>query len=173
MNEFDARRMYAAMEAERVRRGLSWPQLAAQLWDQSSVLNERRGDHPISPATLRGIDTRADCTCQHALFILRWLGRFPESFLVVPPADVERTTLPPAGTDQRLRWNLAMVHDALDACRRERGLTWRQMAKELRCTEHQARALRTARYAIGMRLMMRIVVWLGRPAATFIHAAQW
>lgn len=165
--------MYAAMDAQRTERGLSWPGLARALWDQSAVLNQQRGDHPISPATLTGIAKRGDCTCQHALFILRWLGRPPESFLSIPPVDGGSTTLPVAGEDQRLRWDLAAVFEALNERRRDRGLTWREAAREIRCTEHQLTGLRTARYAIGMRLMMRIVQWVGRPAATFIDPAYW
>lgn len=33
--------------------------------------------------------------------------------------------------------------------------------------------LRTARFAISMRLAMRIAQWLERPAADFIYAARW
>ncbi len=64
--------MCAAMDAQRTERGLNWPQVARALWEQSAVLNEQRHDHPISPATLAGIAKRGDCTCQRALFILRW-----------------------------------------------------------------------------------------------------
>ena len=173
IDEFDARAMYAAMDAQRAARGLSWPGVARALWDQSAVLNERRGDHPISPATLTGIAKRGDCTCQHALFILRWLGRVPEAFLSGPAAHRGHVALPPAAEDRRLRWDLASVYTALDERRRERDLTWRELAHTLRCTDHQLTGIRTARYAIGMKLMMRIVQWLGQPAATFIYPAEW
>ncbi len=77
IDEFDARAMYAAMDAQRAAHGLSWPGVARALWDQSAVLNERRGDHPSaprpSPASRNAVTARA-----HALFILRWLGRVPE-----------------------------------------------------------------------------------------------
>jgi hypothetical protein len=48
---------------------------------------------------------RGGVSCQHALFMLRWLGRSPESFLrgATPFAA---GALPAAGPDQRLRWNL-------------------------------------------------------------------
>jgi hypothetical protein len=170
--DFDALAMHAAMDAQRVERGLSWQQVATALWEQSALLNERRHDHPISASTLTGIAKRGDCTCQHALFILRWIGRTPESFLSVPPVNASSTSLPSAGPDQRLRWNLAAVHEALQERRSERGLTWKALAKELRCTEHQLTGIRTARFAIGMKLAMRIVQWLERPAADFIYAAQ-
>jgi hypothetical protein len=171
--EFDIQAMYSAMDAKRTSLGLSWPNVAQALWDQSAPLNERRKDHPISPATLTGIAKRGDCTCQHALFVLRWLGRTPEDFLAGPSANRGRVALPPADEDHRLRWNLGAVYTALDERRRERGLTWRELARVIRCTDNQLTGLRTARYAIGMKLMMRIVQWLDVPAATFIYAAKW
>jgi hypothetical protein len=172
MSDFDALAMFAAMDARRVERGLSWQGVADELWEQSSVLNARRRDHPISPTTLTGIAKRGDTTCQHALFILRWLGLPPESFLHVPVRSRD-VALPLAGPDQRLRWDLGALHEAMDERRRERELTWRALAKEIRCTENQLSGLRTVKYAIGMRLAMRIVQWLEEPAATFIEAATW
>jgi len=173
IREFDIDAMYAAMDAQRVAHGLSWPNVARALWDQSAVLNERRGDHPISAATLTGIAKRGDTTCQHALFILRWLRRTPEDFLPVPPLDRAHVALPSVGDDRRLRWDLGAVYNALDARRRERDLTWREVAQVIRCTDNQLTGLRTARYAIGMKLMMRIVQWLDQPAAAFIYSAEW
>ena len=172
-SDFDAVALYEAMEAQRVRQGLSWRQVADQLWDQSAVLNRRRQDHPISPSTLTGIAGRGDCTCQHALFILRWLGRTPESFVRMAPASADGVALPPAGPDRRLRWDLPALADALDSRRRERRLTWAELAGQLRCSVHQLAGVKTARFAIGMLLAMRITQWLGRPASAFIYAAEW
>ena len=172
VREFDAVALHAAMDAERIRRGLSWRQVAKQIWEQSSDLNQRRQDHPISPSTLTGIANRRDTSCQHALFMLRWLGRAPEDFLS-PPLPVEQVALPAVGADRRPRWDLAVLYAAADARRRELGLSWRELATELRCTEHQLRGIRTARYAIGMRLAMRLVQWLECPASTFIYSAAW
>jgi hypothetical protein len=172
MNDFDALAMFAAMDARRVERGLSWQGVADELWEQSSVLNARRRDHPISPATLTNIAKRGDTSCQHALFILRWLGLPPESFLRVPVHSRD-VALPSAGPDQRLRWDLGALHEAMDERRREHELTWRALAKEIRCTANQLSGLRTVKYAIGMRLAMRIVQWLEEPAATFIETATW
>ena len=41
------------------------------------------------------------------------------------------------------------------------------------CSENQLTGIRTARYAIGMKLAMRIVQWLERPASAFVYAAEW
>jgi hypothetical protein len=64
-----------ARDAQRCERKLSWQGVARELWDQSATLNARRNDHPIGVSTLTGIVTRRDTTCQHALFMLRWLDR--------------------------------------------------------------------------------------------------
>ena len=158
------------MNAERSARGMSWRQVADAIWEQSVELNARRRDHPISPSTLTGIAKRHDTTCQHALFILRWLGRSAESFV---PGAVIDAPLPVAGPDRRLRWSLVALHEAVDDRRRERGLTWVQLARELRCGPSQLTGIKTARYAISMRLAMRITQWLEQPASTFVYLAEW
>ena len=170
--DFDALALFAALDAQRVERGLSWQGVARQLWEQTAVLNAERQDHPISPATLTGMAKRRDTTCQHALFMLRWLGEVPEDF--VPGAETgPATALPPVGPDQRLRWNLVALYEAIDLQRKSRGLTWAEAAKELRCGASQLTGLRTARYATSMVLAMRITRWLERPAADFVYPARW
>lgn len=151
---------------------MSWPQVAEAIWSQYADLNDRRRDHPISPATITGMAKRGDTTCQHAQFMLRWLERSPESFLRGDGIRHE-APLPPCGPDRRLRWYLPRLYEVLDARRKERALTWARLAAELRCTPNQLTGIRRARFAIGMRLAMRITQWLGRPAADFIYAARW
>jgi len=171
--DFDAVALYHAMDARRTERGLSWRQVADEIWEQSADLNARRRDHPISPSTLTGIAKRRDCTCQHALFILRWLGATPESFIVGGGSGVPDAALPAAGPDRRPRWDLETLYAALDDQRRQQNLTWAELAQRIGCTTHQLTGIRTARFAIGMTLAMRIVRWLGRPAAAFIYPARW
>ena len=171
--DFDIAALFDALDSERRNRALSWQGVAQELWDQSAALNARRDDHPISASTLTGMAKRRDTTCQHALFMLRWLGRAPESFMPGSTADAQRTALRFAGPDQRLRWDLQKLYDALDSQRRERSFTWPQLAHELQCRPSQLSGIKRARFAIGMRLAMRIVAWLGRPARDFVHAANW
>ena len=161
--DFDVRALFAALDAARAERGLSWRAVAAEMWEQSATLNERRNDHPISASTLTGMESRGATSCQHALFMLRWLGRAPEDFVHGSSGD-ERYRLPEPGPDRRLRWSLRRLYEALDARRRERELTWAGAATELRCNANQLTGIRTARYAIEMKLAMRIVTWLNRPA---------
>jgi hypothetical protein len=173
VREFDAVALHVALDAQRRKRGLSWRQLADEIWEQSAELNRQRHDHPISPSTLSAIAERGDTSCQHALFVLRWLGCAPESFLSPPRRRRERDALPAAGPDRRLRWDLPALYAALDAKRRERQLTWMALARELRCSAHQLQGIRTARFAIGMKFAMRVVQWLDRSASSFVHAARW
>jgi hypothetical protein len=103
--------------------------------------------------------------------MLRWLRRAPEDFLTGPVFDVGDVGLPEAGPDSRLRWDLKQTHEALNEQRRERDITWAQLARELDCTPSRLTNMRTARLA-DMDLTMRITQCLGRPAAAFIHPAS-
>ena len=89
------------------------------------------------------------------------------------PSDSKSTALPQGGPDRRLRCDLPRLYEALDAQRREREITWPQLSRELGCTPSQLTGIGRARFAIGMRLAMRIVMWLDRPARDFIYAANW
>ncbi len=171
--EFDIGALFEALDSQRRQRALTWQGVARQLWDQSAELNARRDDHPISVSTLTGMAKRGGISCQHALFILRWLGRTPESFLSGPAADPVRTALPFASSGQRLRWDLQELCQALDCERQKRGFTWPRLARELRCTPSQLTGIKRAKFAIGMRLAMHIVTWLDRPARDFIRSARW
>lgn len=171
--DFNIAALFDALDAQRRDRTLSWQGVAEELWNQSATLNAQRNDHPISASTLTSMAKRGDTTCQHALFMLRWLGREPESFFPGATVDTNRTALPLAEPDKRLRWDLQKLWDSLDAQRRERCLSWPQLAHELRCTASQISGIKRARFAISMKLAMRIVHWLDCPARDFIYAANW
>jgi hypothetical protein len=171
IREFSVSNLYEAMDRERVVRGLNWNHVAKDIWAMSSSLNSQRNDHPISPATLSGMAKRGATSCQHALFVLHWLDRAPESFLD-GETSLERP-LPAAGSDRRLRWRRKYLYEAMNVQRLERALTWSELAAILRCTPSQLTGLRTAKFATGMALAMRITQWLTRPAADFVYAATW
>jgi hypothetical protein len=172
---FDARALYLALDARRTELGLSWTGVANRIWELSSDLNDRRQDHPISPSTLTNMATKPRTSCQHALFMLRWLGRTPESFLRGSRSGDSdpRFALPEAGPDRRPRWNLKSLYAAMDEERRAQGLTWSGLASILQCSPNQLTGLRTAKFATGMDLAMRIAQWLDRPATEFVYLARW
>jgi hypothetical protein len=170
---FDTGVLFTALDAKRTELSLSWKKVADQLWELSAALNGRRRDHPISPSTLTNMAKNPRTSCQHALFMLRWLGRTPESFLTGGGGDGPGFALPAAGPDRRLRWALKLLYAAMDEKRRADGLTWPALAAILGCSANQLTGLRTAKFATGMDLAMRIVQWLGRPAADFVYPAKW
>ena len=169
---FDAGALYLALDARRSELGLSWKGVADQIWELSSDLNDRRRDHPISPSTLTGMVKKPRTSCQHALFMLRWLGRAPESFLRGASGDGARFALP-----GQPRPSAPLVSQA--ALRRHGrqtppgGVDLPALAVLLGCSANQLTALRTAKFATGMDLAMRIVQWLDRPAAEFVYLATW
>ncbi len=178
---FDAQALYRALDTQRDERDLTWPAVARELWEMSSELAKRRGeDHPIAAGTLTNLAKRGDTSCQHALFMLRWLGRDPEDFVPGAPS-VTRAPLPTAGPDRRLRWHLHAtprrglpgLYETLDQRRRDRELAWPALARQLRCGPSQLTGLRTAGFAVRMTLAMAITQWLERPAAEFVYAARW
>jgi hypothetical protein len=170
---FDGKALYQAMDERRTELGLSWTGVANGIWAVSAELNERLRDHPISPSTLTNLAKTSRTSCQHAVFMLRWLGRSPESFLLGAVGDEERFALPEAGSDRRLRWSLKLLYAAMNDKRRADGLTWVELASLVGCSPHQLTGVRTAKFAIEMDLAMRIVQWVDRPASEFIYPATW
>lgn len=170
--EFDALLLFRAVDAQRVARGLSWRGVAEAIWDQSRELNLQRHNHPISPSTLTNVGHRSNTSCQHALFMLRWIGRVPEAFVPGWKGPAPRQ-LPSCGPDSRLRWDLAKLGDALDSERRRQAATWAALADDLRCSPGQLRGLRRLRFATSITLAMRIVQHLQRPSSDFIYPARW
>ena len=60
-----------------------------------------------------------------------------------------------------------------DEKRQQEELTWPALAAIMGCTPNQLTALRTAKFATGMDVALRIVQWLDRPAADFVYRATW
>ena len=169
---FDGDALIRALDAQRAEQGLDWNELADALWKQSAQLNEQLMGHAMCSGALVRTAKRGTMSCQYALVLLRWIDRAPEEFLTVPDATANPVPLPAAGADRRLRWDLGQLHAALNERRRERGLTWAELAEELDCTPSRLTNLRTARLA-DMDLTMSITQWLGAPAATFVHPTAW
>ena len=166
---FDFAAFFAAVDDARCARDMGWYDLAGQLWDQSAQLNAERDDHPLCGGAISRLGARGETSCQYALYLLRWLGRAPEEFLIGPVADVGDVRLPDPGPDSRLRWDLAQLHTALNEERR--GLPWAGLAEQTGCASSRLTNLRTARMA-DTALVMRVTQWLRRPAAEFIHPAS-
>lgn len=165
---------FQALDSRRQERGLTWSGVAAEINATSEVLDAKLGvNHPVSPSTLSGIPKRGAISCQHALIFALWLDSPLESFVHNARPDIPEKRLEHVGPDNRLRWNIPALYEAVDARRQELGLNWRQAAEEIGTAPGQLTGLKTIKYAIAIDLAMLITQWLGRPAADFTYAAEW
>lgn len=119
--------LQAALDDERRARGLTWNELSAAI----SEPFKNTPSIPISMGTLRSMPAKRSVTSTVVLQVLRWLRRTPESFLVGGQTQAPEEELPEAGPGQILRFDTAAIHAALDATRRERGMTWTKVAREI------------------------------------------
>ena len=108
---------------------------------QSRVLNDRRKDHPISPATIRKwLKAVGSATSTRCSFYAGWGSR--PRHIAAPQPRTGGVPLAVPDDVPRLRWNLHKLYDTLNAARADCGATWRQAADRLRCTPSQLTALR-------------------------------
>jgi hypothetical protein len=123
----------------------------------------------MSASTVKGVGTRTVAEGDGVLAMLRWLNRTPESFM---PGHADGARLPEVPAGKVLRFDTRKMHAALEAQRVARGMTWEQVAKEVGLgasgLKHLANGGRTA-----FPQVMRIVRWLGRPAAEFTRMSDW
>jgi hypothetical protein len=165
---FDIRALYDALDGERRARQLSWKAAA----DEINRLRTRL--RPIAMATITGLRQKAGGEGDGILQMLLWLRRTPESFVagaVDPQSDL--FCRPHLAKGQILRWDTRALHAALDSRRRSEALTWADLAREIGgftpgMLTNLARGGR-----IGFPRVMRLVCWLGEPAATFTRIAEW
>jgi hypothetical protein len=160
MTDFDVEALFAALDAQRRARGLSWAQLTREINGQFASIPVR----PISSSTITGMRNRRVLEGDSVLQMLRWLGRAPEAF--VPgrePRAGESAFLPEVERGRILRFDTKAIYAALDARRAERLLTWTQVASEI----GGLRAASLTRLANGGRTVfpdiVRIARWIGRP----------
>jgi hypothetical protein len=172
--DFDVVELWQAMDVKRKASNLSWSEVTKEITATSSNLVARLGakNHPMSVSTIRNMLKRRTTSCQHALGMLRWLDEAPEAF-VSGELRTRNVSLPSAGPDRRLRWDISAMANALDTERRSQGLTWKQLSAQLVCGPNQINSLRRRRYGISIQLAMRIAHWLNRPSTDFIVAAEW
>jgi hypothetical protein len=169
-SDFDIAALYAALDAQRGQRGMTWSAVAREISGGFAQTPAK----PISASTLTGIATRVSVEGDGVLQMLLWLDRTPESFVAGHPhPSADDTRLPVLAADRILRFDTKKLYDALETQRAERGMTWRHVAAEIGGVTPAA----LTRLADGGRTsfphVMRIVKWLRRPAAFFTRAGSW
>jgi hypothetical protein len=167
LRNFDMRALHAAMDQARDARGLTWAELTSEV----NEVFEGTPSIPISAATIRDMLKKRSVTSAVVLQTLRWLRRTPESFLagnaVAPRPD---EILPEPGPGFILRFDTRAMHAELNAERIRRGMTWKQVARELPGFSEGMLTNLAAGPLIGFPRAMIIPQWLGRAAASFVRA---
>ena len=115
---FDRPALYAALDAQRRTRGISWQQVSRETGVAASTIVATKRDGLMETDGM--------------LAMVRWLGCAPENFirgsgrpLAAQPAAESAAPVP------KHRFNTTTLYRALDARRRSRNLTWRQVALEI------------------------------------------
>jgi len=70
---FDHAAVMAALDRQRIDRGLTWPALAEELHEQSSHLNAQLDGPGMCSGALVRTAKRDSMSCQYAMTLLRWL----------------------------------------------------------------------------------------------------
>jgi hypothetical protein len=165
LRRFDMKQLHAALDAERLVRGLSWIDLASEInkpFDGTPSI-------PISVATMRGISSKRSVTSAVVLHVLSWLRRTPESFLTGNPVSWDAEgMLPEPGPSRVLRLDTKAIYAALGAERDMRGLTWEEVAGELPGFTVSTLKNLSRGPAIGFPRAMMLAQWLRRPLASFL-----
>ena len=169
--EFDVKGLYDALDERRRSRAMRW---AAVRREMNARFQEVPGHKPIAMSTITGLQNKRNVEGDGILQMLLWLGRTPESFLPgFEEADAERFRLPQLGKEQILRWDTRAIHSALNAEREARGMSWKEVANDIGVGSANPLTNLAKGGRTGFPGVMRIVVWLGRPAATFTRASDW
>jgi hypothetical protein len=160
--DFSLAALYAALDARRLGRGLSWRDAVREMSDPFSDA----GSRALSPSTVTSLRTKAVAEGDGVLQMLRWLGRSPESFI---PGSPNQAPLPPVPPRRVLRLDTRKLYDAVNARRSSLGLTWGLTAASIPgVTEstlmHLAKGGRS-----GFPHVTRITAWLGVPLAEFVR----
>jgi len=164
IGDFDLKALYAALDAERTARGLTWTQATREI-NSVGPIPQR---HPIATSTITGLRTKNVAEGAGVLQMLRWLRRAPESFMSGLPPALAVSTLPPADVREVLRFDTNKLYESLDLRRRARGLTWQEVTGETGVPESHIRGLKKGGRT-GFPGVMRLTRWLQQPASEFVR----
>jgi len=166
--DFDLKALFAALDQQRAARGLTWPGAAREIAGALPSALVR----PVASSTIRTLKVKPLAEADGVLQMLRWLDRAPETFIRNLPRGFPVGPIPERPASRVLRFDTRKLHAAIDEARHARRLTWQQVGDEsgapVSHARHLAKGGRTA-----FPYVTRLTVWLGRPAAEFIHATTY
>jgi hypothetical protein len=154
--EFKPKALLAALDAQRMARRMTWPEVAHALGIASGAILE--------------LPEREVLETDDILQMTRWLGLNIESFV---GEARDRAPGPDPGdvrsSGRRLRFDNAALFAALDARRRAEGLTWPQVSEAIgakRATPFMLAGLHRAS-RIDLYTMLAIIHWLDQHSSRF------
>ena len=165
MRYFDMHALQATLDARRKALGLTWAETAVRI-NHPFVGTP---SIPISVSTLSSMTAKHSVTSAVVLQVLAWLGRTPESFLTPPQEPSEDELLPETGPAAVLRMDTRTLYEAINAQRLERGLTWKQVAREIPLFTENMLTNLSSSPLIGFPRVMFLTQWLDKPAAAFVR----
>jgi len=168
ISNFDLRALFDALDSGRRARSLSWNALTREIND----LFKDVPCHPIATSTITGLKVKREVVGNGALQMLIWLDRTPESFLPGKQIPAKGHVLARLSPDRILRFDTRAVFRAMDDIRVERGLSWPQVAEEIRGMNSEQLKRFSKGSGIGIVGVGRIAQWLGRPIASFTVASS-
>lgn len=149
---FDGRALYAAMNAQRVEREVSWQEIARQTGVAASTLHRTRLNGPMETDGI--------------LSMAKWLGRPLEDFILGAEAVAQANR-----KVAQYRFNCKALYAALDAQRLAGGMTWLQTATEIGGVLPPMLTRLAKGGRVDVRLVVRAVGWLGRTVESFSDPA--
>jgi hypothetical protein len=170
-SDFSLAGLYAAMDAVRNARGLSWRDIVREINEPFAHVTSR----PIALSTVTSTRTKAVAEGDGVLQMLRWLHRTPESFVVdrdgLDGLSPERFALPELLPNEILRFDTRQLFAAINARRLESARTWDQVASDIGVSAssliHLSKGGRT-----GFPHVVRMTRWLGLPVADFTRVCS-
>lgn len=166
--EFSLAALHAAIDEQRHARGLSW---AAAVRQMSSPFG-RVGSRALAVSTVVGIRNKGVAEADGVLGMIRWLDRTPESFVPGSPFANDAAAKLPDVSPLVLRMDTKKLHAALNAARIERGLTWKELSREIHGSSVNTLTGLAVNERTGFPNVTWITGWLGQPLALFTRATR-
>lgn len=143
---FNPQALFTTLNAERVRRGLSWIAIEREIG--------------VSSGTMKRLQTHAVFELDGILFLAQWVGREIEDFMGELVVDAGESTSP------RRRFDPPALYEAVNQARVQRGLTWEEVAEEVAQLPSTLERLRIyKRFTVNE--VLPITGWLGRRTLEF------
>lgn len=154
----DVEALRAAVDAERVARGMSWVDLARQ----------------VQIPTIRNMGVGGRIQADVVVLLLQWLGMQCDEFVVRPGGGAApwaaRHHLPKP-PPLFARFDSIALHESLSRVREARQLTWQQVATELGTTTSVIARLKKGG-RVDAQLMVAAAEWAQTPVESMLQPSQ-